>query len=72
MTIFERLTRAGFQVELYSHAAAILQVDFPDVVQQLEDVLLGATIPIEEIIAGGGGETKGTQRLRRGFRRTAG
>jgi hypothetical protein len=67
MIIFERLNRAGFQVELYSHAAAILQIDFPDVVQQLEDVLLGATIPIEEIIAGGGGEAKGTQRLRRGL-----
>jgi restriction endonuclease BglII len=67
MPVFEQLIRDGFQVELYSHAAAILQVDFPDVVQQLEEVLIGATIPIEEIIAGGGGEAKGTQRLRRGL-----
>jgi Restriction endonuclease BglII len=32
--------------------------------QQLEGVLLSSTIPIEEIIGSGGGETKGTQRLR--------
>jgi Restriction endonuclease BglII len=34
----------------------------------LEDVLLGSTIPIEEIIRSGGGETKGTQRLRNALR----
>jgi Restriction endonuclease BglII len=65
--MFDQLVDKGFQVEFHSHAAAILSVDFPDAVQQLEEVLLGATIPIEEIIAGGGGEAKGTQRLRRGL-----
>ena len=30
-------------------------------------MLLGLTIPIEEIVGSGGGETKGTQRLRRGL-----
>jgi hypothetical protein len=52
-------------VEFHSHAAAILRVDFPEVAEQLEEILLGATIPIEEIVGSGGGETKGTQRLRR-------
>ncbi|MBZ9763554.1 restriction endonuclease [Mesorhizobium sp. CA8] len=67
MALFDRLSAKGFQVEFHSHAEAILSVDFPDAVTELEDVLLAASIPIEEIIAGGGGETKNTQRLRRGL-----
>lgn len=65
--MFEKLVSAGFQVEFHSHAEAILAGDFPSVETELESVLLKATIPIEEIIAGGGGEAKGTQRLRRGL-----
>ena len=65
--MFAQLQKAGFQVEFHSHAEAILAGDFPAVQTELEEVLLGATIPIEEIIAGGGGEAKGTQRLRRGL-----
>lgn len=65
--MFERLIAASFQVEFHSHAQAILAGDFPEVERELEEVLLKATIPIEEIIAGGGGEAKGTQRLRRGL-----
>ncbi|MER9230988.1 restriction endonuclease [Mesorhizobium sp. M0622] len=67
MALFDRLSAKGFQVEFHSHAEAILSVDFPDAVSELEAVLLAASIPIEEIIAGGGGETKNTQRLRRGL-----
>jgi len=63
--MFDELVARGFQVEFLSHAKAILGVDFPAAVTELEQALLGATIPIEEIIAGGGGESKGTQRLRR-------
>jgi hypothetical protein len=63
--MFDSLLAAGFQVEFHSHAKAILSVDFPEVAKQLESILLGSTIPIEEIIGSGGGETKGTQRLRR-------
>lgn len=65
--MFEKLEQAGFQVEFHSHARAILEGDFPGVESELEQVLLSATIPIGEIIAGGGGEAKGTQRLRRGL-----
>src|SRR5262249_47093469 len=59
------LEAKGFQVEFHSHARAILSVAFPEAVNELCGVLSGVTIPIEEIIAGGGGEAKGTQRLRR-------
>jgi hypothetical protein len=62
--MFDRLRDKGFEIEFRSHAEAILSVDFPEVAEQLERVLLASTIPIEEIIGSGGGETKGTQRLR--------
>lgn len=63
--MFDSLRAAGFQVEFHSHAEAILSVDFPQVADQLQGILVNSTIPIEEIIGSGGGETKGTQRLRR-------
>jgi hypothetical protein len=62
--MFDRLVENGFQIDFRSHAKAILSGDFPDVAAELEEVLLASTIPIEEIIGSGGGETKGTQRLR--------
>ena len=62
-----KLIETGFEVEFHSHAKAILTVDFPQALMELEEVLLGLTIPIEEIVGSGGGETKGTQRLRRGL-----
>jgi len=55
----------GYQVEFHSHAQAILGVDFPEAVGELEKALLEQSLPIEEIIGSGGAETKGTQRLRR-------
>jgi Restriction endonuclease BglII len=63
--MFEKLRTNGFQIEFHSHAEAILGVDFPEVAEQLEAILSGAMIPIDEIVASGGGETKSTQRLRR-------
>jgi len=65
LDMLDSLLTKGFQVEFLSHAQAILSLDFPAAVQELEDALAGTTIPIEEIIAGGGGESKGTQRLRK-------
>lgn len=62
--MFEQLKGKGFEIEFRSHAEAILGVDFPEVAEQLEGVLLASTVPIEEIIGSGGGEAKGTQRLR--------
>jgi hypothetical protein len=63
--MFDALTRRGFQIEYVAHAKAILAGDFPEAAAELESALMATTIPIEEIIAGGGGEAKGTQRLRR-------
>ncbi len=65
MAILEKLTACGFQVKFLSHAQAILSGDFPAALTELEAVLLQATVPIEEIVGSGGGETRGTQRLRR-------
>lgn len=64
-TDLSALTAKGFQIEFHSHAKAILAIDFPEALSELEQSLIDLTIPIEEIIAGGGGEAKGTQRLRK-------
>jgi hypothetical protein len=66
--MFDSLSKRGFEIETVSHAKAILSVDFPEVAAELEEILLQSQIPIEEIIGSGGGETKGTQRLRRALR----
>jgi hypothetical protein len=65
--MLERLVKKGFEIRLESHAAAILNGDFPAAIRDLEAVLLGVSVPIAEIIGSGGGETKGTQRMRRAF-----
>ena len=38
-------------------------MDLGEVAEQLGSILATATIPVEEIIGSGGGETKGAQRL---------
>jgi hypothetical protein len=63
--MFERLQDLGFEVEFTSHAEAIILHDFPDLISELEGALEKTSIPITEIIGGGGGEAKVTQRLRR-------
>jgi hypothetical protein len=67
--MFEALRERGYQFEFASHAAAILTVDFPEAIGEIEQALDGFSIPIEEIVGSGGGETKGTQRLRRALAR---
>ena len=69
--MFDDLIGRGFQIEFHSHATAILTVDFPDVLGELEAALSALSIPIEEIVGSGGGETKGTQRLRRALAQLA-
>ena len=61
----ERLSERGFDIQWESHACAILEKDFPTALAEIERVLSGFQIPITEIIGSGGGETKGTQRMRR-------
>lgn len=62
--MFDKLTAKGFEIKFLSHAAAILEKDFPSALNELEEGLIGLSIPITEIIASGGGEAKGTQRMR--------
>jgi|TARA_B110000908_G_scaffold144367_1_gene173903 hypothetical protein len=62
--MLSELREQGYQVEVLSHARAILEVDFPEVEAELTEVLKDFKIPVKELIAGGGGEAKGTQRLR--------
>lgn len=62
--MLDRLRERGFEVQFESHAAAILERDFPTALTDIEQALLGFEVPITEIIGSGGGETKGTQRLR--------
>ncbi|HJR72119.1 MAG TPA: BglII/BstYI family type II restriction endonuclease [Luteimonas sp.] len=63
--MFEQLRSKGFEIFFLSHAQAILEVDFPIAANELESSLLEFQIPVQEIIGSGGGESKGTQRLRR-------
>jgi hypothetical protein len=65
--LLEKLRDKGFEIQFESHAAAILEHDFPQAVKDLEQALADLSIPITEIIGSGGGETKGTQRMRRAF-----
>jgi hypothetical protein len=67
LDMFEALRNKGYQIEFVSHALAILEIDFPEAAAELENALLDQSVPIEEIIGSGGGETKGTQRLRNGL-----
>jgi hypothetical protein len=63
--VFQRLERRGFDLEFTYHADAILSSDFPVAVQGLERIIRDISIPITELVKGGGGETQGTQRLRK-------
>jgi hypothetical protein len=65
--MFERLRAKGFEVIALHHAEAIITHDMPGAEADLESVLDGLTIPITELVGGGGGETLGTQRMRRGL-----
>ncbi|HPC86136.1 MAG TPA: BglII/BstYI family type II restriction endonuclease [Smithellaceae bacterium] len=62
--MFEKLKRRGFQVVTLHHAEAILKHDMIDAAVELERILLELSIPAEELIRGGGGESSMTQRLR--------
>lgn len=62
---FAVLEERGFEIRFLSHARSILAGDFSQAVSELETVLAGLELPVSEIIGGGGGETKFTQRMRR-------
>ena len=59
------LINLGFDVETKNHALAILTQDFPLPLKELCEELSKIRIPVVELIQGGGGEARSTQRLRR-------
>jgi hypothetical protein len=61
------LTAHGFECAFVCHAGAILERDFPGAVDDISAVLGSFDVPITEIVGSGGGETKGTQRMRKSF-----
>jgi hypothetical protein len=63
--MLDSLRQRGFDIDARHHAAAILQKDLPEVLADLEVLLYGFTFPISGVVAGGGGESAITQRLRR-------
>ncbi len=67
-SVISRLRRKGFQIAFFSHAEAILRTDFPEVLTEVATVLRKLSISVEDLVRGGGGESKMTQSLRRSFR----
>jgi hypothetical protein len=63
--MFEKIKGKGFQVLTLYHAEAILKHDLGTAVEELEAAFGTISIPVEELIRGGGGEGKSTQRLRK-------
>ena len=43
----------GFQIEFHSHSKAILNIDYPTALGELDDVLGSLSIPIESLVRGG-------------------
>jgi hypothetical protein len=65
--MFDRLKEKGFDILALHHAEAIISSDMPEAEADIEEALLSLEIPIVEIVAGGGGEARLTQRLRKGL-----
>jgi len=63
--MLDLLTAKGFEVMALHHAEAIIRHDMAEAAGDLERVLDALVIPVTELVGGGGGETQGTQRLRR-------
>jgi hypothetical protein len=63
----EPLVRRGFQITYLNHARAILNVDFPEVLDEIQAVLGSFTVDVASLVRGGGGEHDLTQRLRSGL-----
>lgn len=62
--MFERLRQLGFDVLAKNHAEAILAGDFPDVAQELVEVLSDFEVQAQEVVGSGGGQAASTMRLR--------
>lgn len=65
MPLFEKITSLDFDLRYTYHADAILERDFAGAAEELDELISAVQIPIGELVRGGGGEAKVTQRLRR-------
>ena len=65
--MFEVLAKKGFQIVALHHAEAILTMDMPEAVEDIQKVCLEITLPAIEMVKGGGGEAAITQRIRNTF-----
>ncbi len=63
--MLQPLRDLGFDILARNHAMAILTQDFPQELGRITEALAGFRIPLAEVIGGGGGEARFTQRLRR-------
>lgn len=63
--MFDKVIERGFTILALHHAEAILKHDMRQAVEELEAVLMSISIPVSELVYGGGGEGELTQRLRR-------
>ena len=63
--MFQELSNRGFDIRYQAHANALLEVDFPEAVIDIEAILTNFHIQVAELVRGGGGEATITQRLRR-------
>ena len=62
--MLDKLTEQGWNILALHHAEAILTGDLDGALEELESVCLGICLPLDEIVKGGGGEGKLTQRMR--------
>src|SRR5690625_5372920 len=65
--MFEELKKKNFEILTLHHAEAILCHDVPQAIDEIESILIDIELPVEELIRGGGGEGKLTQRIRNAF-----
>jgi hypothetical protein len=63
--MFDAIKKKGFQVLTLHHAEAILKHDMTTAAAELESVLMGISVSVEELVRGGGGEGQLTQRMRK-------
>lgn len=63
--MFDALRQRGFGIRSTFHADSILADAFPEVISELEGILAPLRVPVSELVRGGGGEAKVTQKLRR-------
>jgi hypothetical protein len=63
--LFDDLRAAGFEITIKNHAGAIFSIDFAAEAAELEAALIQMRIPVEELVASGGGEARSTQWLRK-------